>query len=343
MAGTASETVANPALGIQLDRAPVERCRIDIHVNGDSSAVREDVRRGLSGHPKSLPPKYFYDPRGSELFERITRRPEYYLTSAEQRIIDLVAEEVMNDVRPEELIELGSGFARKVRSLLDAGSADRLVRYVPVDYDAAVVELAVTTLAETYPSLELHGVVGDFERHLDRLPTRAGRRLVVFFGSTIGNLEPDARSAFLREISREMAPGDRFLLGVDLVKDSATLEAAYNDSYGVTREFNRNILRVVNREVGGNFRPEEFEHRAFYNREASRIEMHLAPVAPQTVFLKALAMGIRVLPDETIWTESSHKFTKESATAMLEDGGLRLERWYTDDGGLFAMALAGVP
>ena len=333
----------NPAVSIQIDRVPVERRRIDVHVNGDSSAVYEDVRRGLSGQPKSLPPKYFYDPTGSALFERITRLPEYYLTRTEQGIIDLVAEEVMNDVRPEELIELGSGVARKVRSLLDAAPADRLVRYVPVDYDQAVVELAVTTLAESYPSLELHGVVGDFERHLDRLPTRAGRRLMVFFGSTIGNLEPHARSVFLREVRRQLAPGDRFLLGVDLVKDSATLEAAYNDSFGVTREFNRNILRVVNREVGADFRPEAFEHRALYNREAGRIEMHLAPVAPQTVSLKALLMDIRVLPDETIWTESSYKFTKESATAMLEDGGLRLERWYTDSGGLFAMALAGVP
>ena len=223
----------------------------------------------------------------------------------------------MNDVRPEELIELGSGVARKVRSLLDAALADRLVRYVPVDYDQAVVELAVTTLAESYPSLELHGVVGDFERHLDRLPTRAGSQA----DGLLWKHDRQSRAACPVRLSTggpaTAGPGRPVSAGVDLVKDSATLEAAYNDSFGVTREFNRNILRVVNREVGADFRPEAFEHRALYNREAGRIEMHLAPVAPQTVSLKALLMDIRVLPDETIWTESSYKFTKSPRRRCL--------------------------
>ena len=326
-------------------RKTLERYRIDLHLDGASSqrAVREDIRRGLTGQPRSLPPKYFYDPRGSALFERISRLPEYYLTRVEQGIISSVAEELMERLRPEEVVELGPGSAAKVRTLLDApGAADHLCRYVLFDINEGVVRAAAESLTRSYPYLQAYGVVADLERHLDRLPPAIGSRLVVYFGSSIGNLDPRPRHEFLAQLRGHLSPGDRLLVGVDLVKDPAVLEAAYNDPGGVTAEFNRNILQVVNRAVRADFQPEIFQHHAFYKEQASRIEMHLIPASLQSVDLRDLALTIRVSPDETIWTESSYKFTRESTVAMLEEAGLRLEAWYADGDGMFALALAGV-
>lgn len=321
----------------------MERYRIDQHHNADSPSriVEEDIRRGLTGNPKSLPSKYFYDSQGSALFERITQLSEYYLTRVEQGLIMSYAEEVMAWVHPQEVVELGSGSTTKIRLLLDAPStADHLTRYIPFDFNEQVVQSALGTLAQTYPLLQAHGIVGDFEKHLTYLPSAVGRRLIVFLGSTIGNLDPQARHDFLVQVRRQLASGDRLLLGVDLVKDTAVLEAAYNDSKGVTEEFNRNILRVVNRAVHADFRPAAFHHHAFYNQQASRIEMHLTPESLQTVNLKDLGLRICISPDETIWTESSYKFTRESTTAMLAEAGLRIERWYTDCDRWFALVLA---
>ena len=319
------------------------RHRVDVHLSAEKflAILKEDVRRGLTGHPKSLQPKYFYDPAGSALFERITQLPEYYLTRVEQALIDSLSEELMDEVQPQEVVELGPGPTTKIRSLLKARSTvDRLVRYVPFDFSQRIVQVAVSAAEKSYPFLQTYGVVGDFEKHLACLPAPVGRRLMVFFGSTIGNLDPPARRDFLARVQSQLGSGGRLLLGVDLVKDAAVLEAAYNDSDGVTVEFNRNILRVLNRAVDSDFRPDAFQHHAFYNQESSRIEMHLAPVVSQTVNLRDLALSIGVSADETIWTESSYKFTRESITAMLEESGLALERWWSDRDRYFALVLA---
>ena len=322
----------------------VQRYHVESLLNGRSPAgmVKEDVLRGLTSEPKSLPPKYFYDARGSALFERITRLPEYYLTRVEQGLIEAHAKEIMARVSPREVIELGPGSMTKIRPLFNAQSApDTLCRYIPFDVDEQMVRSAAKTLVKSYPSLYVHGVVGDFEQHLGHVPAPIGRRLVVFFGSTIGNLDPPARRDFLVQVRRLLVSEDRLLLGVDLVKASAILEAAYNDPGGVTVEFNRNILRVVNRAVHANFEPGSFQHYAYYNRQASRIEMHLVPTSAQTVRLKDLALSIRISPEESIWTESSYKFTRESTRAMLEEAGMRIERWYADTDDLFALVLVG--
>ncbi|HTU00836.1 MAG TPA: L-histidine N(alpha)-methyltransferase, partial [Candidatus Sulfotelmatobacter sp.] len=224
------------------------RYRREVHVQGDTflRLMAEDVRRGLTHTPKSLPPKYFYDARGSALFERITRLPEYYLTRTEHALLQSMAPGLIRHLRPREIVEIGSGASIKMRHLLDACDGEA-VRYLPVDVDEHTVERAADELLRAYPVLQVHGIIGDFERHLGRIPPAQGRRLVVFLGSTLGNLDPPARGAVLAEVRRLLAAGDQFLLGVDLVKDTATLEAAYDDRQGVTAEFNRNILHVINR------------------------------------------------------------------------------------------------
>jgi L-histidine N-alpha-methyltransferase len=319
------------------------RYTIDRHLDSADAAetVRGDIRRGLTAQPKTLPSKYFYDATGSALFERITAQPEYYLTRAEQAIIARVGEEIVADLRPADLMELGPGSPDKVLRLLDApGGSTHVRRYIPFDVDGQVVETAAASLTESRPWLEAHGVVGDFERHFERLPPRIGRRLVAFFGSTIGNLDPGPRRDFLARIGRLLAPEDRLLMGVDLVKDTAVLEAAYNDASGVTAAFNRNILHVVNRAVRGDFDPEAFGHRAHYNQADSRVEMRLVARSHQTVELQDLGVTVHLSTGETIWTESSHKFTRGSAEEMLAGAGMAIERWDTDPDGLFALVLA---
>ena len=304
--------------------------------------LEEDVRRGLTASPKTLPSKYFYDPIGSKLFEDITRVPEYYLTRTEGALLEALAPRLMLELAPVDIVELGAGSSSKTRRLLDARNGLRdPIRYVPIDVDELTVEAAAARLIADYPFLHVHAVVGDFERHLEHVPSSAGRRLVLFLGSTIGNLDPPARQQLLTQIrSLLRAPEDRFLIGLDLVKDVGLLEAAYNDASGVTRAFNRNILNVVNRGVDGDFRPTAFRHVAFYNKAATRIEMHLVPDSTQDVRLRRLGLDIRVSPDESIWTESCYKFSRASAQAMLEGAGLRLERWHVDPDKRFAIAVA---
>ena len=321
----------------------MERYSVNVH-NADGSfhrTVEEDIRLGLTGIPKSLPPKYFYDSRGSELFEHITRLPEYYLTRVETGLLTSLVEELIGQVRPQEVVELGSGSPEKIRLFLDAPNAAELLRrYVPFDVNEGVVRESVETIARDYPFLQAHGVVGDFEKHLVHLPPPVGQRLMILLGSTIGNLDPEPRRDFLLQLRQQLSSGDRLLLGLDLVKDYTILEAAYNDTVGITAEFNRNILRVVNRSVQGDFVPEAFQHYAYYNQEASRIEMHLEPTSPQTVNLRDFGLTITVLPGETIWTESSYKFTRESTEAMLTEAGMCLQGWYTDSSHMFALAIA---
>ena len=304
-------------------------------------ALARDVERGLTSRPRYLPPKYFYDATGSALFERISELPEYCLTRAERGILGSISDELMERLQPREIVELGAGTSRKVRHLLDAnGASPHVSRYVPIDLDRQSMEAASTRLVQEFPDLEVQGVVGDLELHLSSVPRRTGRRLVAFFGSTIGNLGAAARRKLLVHVRRLMDRDDRLLLGVDLVKDTSLLEAAYNDAGGVTAEFNRNILRVVNRGLDGDFEPGAFRHHAYYDPEACRVEMHLVAERPQTVRLNALDLTVEMSAGESIWTESCYKFSHESTETMLREAGMGLERWYTDGDEAYALALA---
>ena len=319
------------------------RYLVDVHTDERDRQRRleEDVRRGLTSRPKSLPPKYFYDRAGSLLFERITELPEYYPTRTESALLEEILPGLTEEFLPDDIVEIGAGSSEKTRRVLDAVTATgRPVRYVPLDVDRLTLEAGAERLLREYPSLRVHAVAGDFERDLALMPAPTGRRLAMFLGSTIGNLDEPARRRLLADL-RGLLPdgGDRLLLGVDLVKDVKILEAAYDDSAGVTREFNRNILRVINRSVDGDFDPDAFRHRAFYNERAARIEMHLVADAAQTVRLKRLGLTVRFGPGEGIWTESSYKFSRAGVEAMLGDAGLRLARWHVDPANYFALAL----
>jgi L-histidine N-alpha-methyltransferase len=319
---------------------PPPRWSLDVRIDEAELLARmvDDVRRGLTADPRWLPPKYFYDDAGCQLFERITELPEYYLTRAEDSILSVIARPLIEGLRPRDFVELGPGSCHKVRFLLDA-LGPVAARYVAVDVGRDALTLATKTLAEEYPSIHVHAVVGDFERHLAHVPPPSGRRLLLFLGSTIGNFDPVNRRELLAAMRTLLQADDRILLGVDLVKDRRILEAAYDDAAGVTAAFNRNVLRHVNGVVDGNFDPEAFRHHAFYNAEASRIEMHLLAEAPQRVELKRLDLTLDFAEGEGIWTENSYKFTREGTQGMLAEAGLRLEEWYTDAGRRFGLVL----
>lgn len=305
--------------------------------------LAEDALRGLSSDPKTIPPKYFYDARGSRLFEAITRLPEYYQTRTERTILDRWAPELVRDLRPGVLIEFGSGSAAKTRALLDSMRDEGLLHgYGPLDVSADASRRASEALALEYPELRVEGVIGDFERPHD-LPFPGRRRLLAFLGSTIGNFTPNRSVTFLRSVAREMTPADAFMIGFDLVKDRATLERAYNDSAGVTAEFNLNLLRVMNRELGADFDVGEFEHSAFYDEQKTRIEMHLVSRRAQIVRLDAIDLVTEFEQGESIRTEFSHKYTRNSVEQLLAAGGLRLAAWETDPAARFALALARRP
>ncbi|MEA2448326.1 MAG: L-histidine Nalpha-methyltransferase [Thermoleophilaceae bacterium] len=301
-------------------------------------SLADDVRAGLTKPGlKELAPKYFYDARGSELFDRITSMPEYYPTRCERSILNRHAPEIVAGAR--ELVELGSGTASKTRALLYAmAGTGGLARYVPFDVDPSVVERCSNELTELYPGLAVHGVVGDFERDLGAIP--AGEdRVVALLGGTIGNLYPDARASFLRDIRALLGPGDRFVLGTDLVKDVAVLEAAYNDAAGVTAEFNRNVLHVLNRELGADFDPNAFEHVARFDRDASWIEMALRARGEQRVAIPAAGIELELRDGEEIRTEISTKFTLDALHRELAAAGMAIKRFYTDPEGLFGLSV----
>lgn len=257
-------------------------------------SLRRDVRAGLTATPKSLPPKYFYDARGSELFDEITHLPEYYPTRAETEILTEHASAIATASGARTLVELGSGTSAKTRLLLDAfTSLGTLERFVPFDVDPAVLSQASQQLGADYPQLAVEPVIGDFEEHLAALPIHP-KRMIAFLGSTIGNLEPAARRAFLTSVRAAMQPGDTFLLGTDLVKDPARLQRAYDDPAGVTAAFNRNVLEVVNRELAGNFEPDWFEHIALWNADSEWIEMHLLSLRDQVVRIADLDLTIEL-------------------------------------------------
>ena len=319
----------------------VDKIRVDVHRRDEFLAdLAKDVRTGLSTLPKELPPKYFYDERGSRLFEDITSLPEYYPTRAEQEILDRVGAEVVETVRPQELVELGPGSARKTHALLDPmvdGGHGRT--YVPVDVSETAVRDAALRLASAYEEIEIHGVVGDFEHDLQRLSHNGRRRLVAFLGGTLGNLDRNQRRAFLARLRLLLGPEDRLLIGTDLVKDEATLEAAYNDSAGVTAEFNRNVLRVINSNLGGDLDPTRFDHVAVYHQDEQRIEMRLRCRESHTARIDALDMNVSFEPGEDILTEISCKFTREGLTREYAAAGLGLLSWHTDEHDRFALSL----
>jgi L-histidine Nalpha-methyltransferase len=310
---------------------------------GDERALADDVLDGLTRPFKELPPKHFYDARGAELFDRISEQPEYYPTRAERAILQQRSEEIVAATGAAELVELGSGTATKTRLLLSAmAEAGTLERYVPIDVTESVVLASADALVDEFPGLRVHGIVGDFERHLRHVPpAEAGHpRVVAFLGGTIGNFPPGSRRRLLRAMGSLLRPGDHLLLGTDLVKDPAVLEAAYNDSAGVTAEFNRNVLRVINRELDADFDVDGFEHVAFFDREREWIEMRLRALRRMDVHVRRLALDVSFAAREELRTEISAKFTVARLRGDLSAAGLALRDVLTDPEELFALSLS---
>jgi L-histidine N-alpha-methyltransferase len=315
---------------------------IDIQLSGRDlrDAMELDVRAGLTARPKSIPPVYFYDDRGSRLFDEITRLPEYYPTRAERSILDAHAQDIVERSEADTLVELGAGTCEKSRILLDAmQSSGRLVRFVPLDVSDTTLWEAAGALSEEYPGLAVNAVVADFHRHLDQLPTE-GRRLFAFLGGTIGNLDPGQRREFFIQLAKVMSLDDRLLLGTDLVKDRARLVKAYDDGAGVTAEFNRNVLLVLNRELGADFDPLLFEHVARWNEDDHRIEMWLRSLVDQTVHVADLGLDIGFGSGEEMLTEISTKFSPEALSTELRECGFVVESAWASDGDEFLMTLA---
>jgi L-histidine N-alpha-methyltransferase len=321
-----------------------EAIRIDSHLDGNEErSLADDVLDGLTRPFKELPPKHFYDARGAELFDRICELPEYYPTRAERAILEQAADELAELTGAVELVELGSGTAAKTRVLLDAlYAAGTLDRYIPLDVTESMVRECAAELTTEYPGLRVHGVIGDFERHLDRVPPADGPRIVAFLGGTIGNFPPGSRRRFLRKIARLLGPEDHLLMGTDLVKDPHVLEAAYDDPQGITAEFNRNVLLVLNRELKADFDPDDFEHVAVFDREHEWIEMRLRARREHTTVVRDLDLPVHFEAGEELRTEISAKFTPERLEGDLSAAGLELVRWLTDPDSLFALTLSRI-
>jgi L-histidine N-alpha-methyltransferase len=315
---------------------------IESHLDGGQErSLADDVLDGLTQPFKELPPKHFYDARGAELFDRICELPEYYPTRTERSILLESAEEIAELTGAAELVELGSGTAAKTRVLLDAlHAAGTLRRYVPLDVTESMVRDCAGDLVNEYPGLAVHGVIGDFERHLDRVPRPVGPRVVAFLGGTIGNFPPGSRRRFLRSIARLLGPEDHLLMGTDLVKDPRVLVAAYDDAQGVTAEFNRNLLVVLNRELGADFEPRDFEHVAIFDTDNEWIEMRLRARRKLTANIVALDLAVQFEEGEEMRTEISAKFTPERVAGDLAAAGLELTRWLSDPEGHFALSLS---
>ncbi|MDZ7736863.1 MAG: L-histidine N(alpha)-methyltransferase [Gammaproteobacteria bacterium] len=305
------------------------------------ASLAEDARNGLLQPPRSLPPKYFYDDTGSDLFERITVTREYYPTRTEDALLAEHAVDIIRNTRPDQILELGSGSSRKTRRLFDAcRELDRTCSYAPMDVCEAILLQAADELQLFYDWLQVMPIVGDYHAGLDNLPAFSGRRLFVFLGSTIGNFERGDARHFMAELSHCMKPGDALLLGADRVKDPAVLEAAYNDSDGITAAFNLNVLKVLNRELDADFVPEQFEHRAVYNESKQRIEMQLVSKTAQRVRIDGLDTDLKLEAGESILTEVSHKFTPEALDQLITASGLHLRRHYQADNQYFSLLLA---
>lgn len=310
---------------------PAEALLTDLH---------PELFRGLSQRPLSIPCKYFYDDRGSALFDAICDLPEYYLTRTGNALLDARSEEIAGITQATQLVELGAGTARKTRHLIEALLGLRKgLHYFPLDISRYALEQAEASLAEPFPDLRITGIECDYTETLEALDPDPGC-LAVFLGSTIGNFPEAEAVALLRRLRSRLSSEDWFLMGVDLVKPTPVLEAAYNDSRGVTAEFNRNVLNVVNQEVGGDFDPARFDHLAFFNEVESQIEMHLVAREDTRVTLRDLGLELEIRAGERIHTEISRKFTRESAKGLLEAAGFDLRHWFLSEDSYFALALA---
>jgi L-histidine Nalpha-methyltransferase len=328
----------NSISGAATDRITVE---VNLPPGGPLSGMAADVRAGLTRPFKELSPRYFYDERGSELFEQITELEEYYPTRCEREILETRSESICEAAnRPASLIELGSGSARKTRVLLDAmRQASCLETYCPVDISEEITRDTAESIAAEYDGINVHGLVCDFEFDLERVPVE-GPRVIALLGGTIGNFAPHQRAGFLRRISNLLGPEDSFLLGTDLVKDPTVLEAAYNDSAGVTAEFNRNVLSVLNRELGADFDLGSFEHVARWDPENLWVDIRLRSLANQVVNFAALDMLVPFEAGEEMRTEISTKFLRPGLEGIYAEAGLELTDWWTDREGLYALSLA---
>jgi L-histidine Nalpha-methyltransferase len=316
---------------------------IDVHLDADAAAeMARDVREGLTASPKELSPKYFYDERGSQLFEQITELDEYYPTRAEREILAERSPEILAAAGvPGTLVELGSGSASKTRHLLDAmRDAGCLRTYVPVDISEEITHETARDLVDEYPGLDVRGLVCDFEKHLERIHDDGHPRLIAFLGGTIGNLYPGERREFLTRIAALFGPGDHLLLGTDLVKETARLEAAYDDAAGVTAQFNKNVLHVLNRELDADFEVDAFQHVARYDAREERMDIRLRSLAEQTVTLADLDLTVEFAAGEEMRTEISAKFTRERLECVYTESGLQMSGWFTDAAGDYALSLA---
>jgi L-histidine Nalpha-methyltransferase len=315
---------------------------IEVHLGEDhaAKALRHDVRTGLSATPKWLPPKWFYDARGSELFEQITRLPEYYPTRAETAALRRAVPEIASLTKAHTVVELGAGSSEKTRLLLDALSASGSLRaFVPQDVSTAALEASAAAIARDYPELRVHGVVSDFTTDLGRLPGESPR-LVAFLGGTVGNFDPDERRAFLHSVADVLEPGEWLLLGTDLVKDERVLVAAYDDAQGVTAQFNRNVLHVINRELSADFDVQQFTHVSVWNADREWIEMRLRAERDMHVSIDALQMSVGFATGEEMRTEISAKFREPGVRRELAAAGLDVQAWWTDEAERFGLALA---
>ena len=315
---------------------------LDVHTGETDTvdALAADVRTGFASPQKWLPPRWLYDARGSELFERITTLPEYYPTTAEREILDGRATEIAASSAAHSLVELGSGSSEKTRLLLDALQAHGALRcFVPMDVSESALAQATGAITAEYPELDVRGVVGDFTEHLDLLP--GGRpRLVAFLGGTLGNLLPGQRRVFLNSVRRVLGAGEWLLLGTDLVKDPRVLIRAYDDAAGVTAEFNRNVLRVLNDRLGADFEPDDFEHVAHWDSESEWMEMRLRARRSMSVRVPGADMTVAFVEGEHLRTEISAKFRPEGIRAELADAGFDLHHWWTDEAARFAVSMS---
>lgn len=337
-------TRATPPGRMSIQQAQALPWRLDCHVAaaGDAHAA-EELRRALTAQRPWMPARWFYDDAGCDLFERITDLDEYYQTRTEQALLDDRIDELVSGQGTTELVEIGSGAARKTRAILDAmEGAGTLRRFIPFDISPGAVAASAADIAAAYPGTRVHGVAGDFSRHLPRIPRRPadGRRMVAFLGSTIGNLDPAGRRTMMRRLARLLRPGDRLLMGTDLAHDPEVLVRAYDDARGVTAEFNRNIIRHVNHAYAGDADPAGFAHVARWSARASRIEMHLRARRDIAWNIAGLGIVVPIEAGSTIRTEISCKFTPDSVRAMYEAAGLALEAWHEDPLGRYALSVA---
>jgi L-histidine N-alpha-methyltransferase len=338
-----TETTAVAAAGEAAVELLGERMSLTVVARSSPAAMREalvaDVRRGLGAPRKWMPPRWFYDDRGCDLFEQITRLPEYYQTRTEAAILDATAARIAETARAEVLVELGAGSCTKTRILIDAMLRRGLQRFVPVDVSEAAITAAGRGLTADFPGLHVHGVVADFDQALARLPGD-DRQAIAFLGSTIGNLLPHQRVDLLGAVRTRLGRDGTLILGLDLVKPAAELHAAYNDAAGVTAAFNRNLLGVLNRELGAGFDESAFAHEAPWVAACERIEMHLRSRAEQWVDIPGAGMRVHFAAGETVLTEISAKFTRERIAGELSAAGLSVVEWFTDAAERFALCLS---